>query len=137
ALRIVDEDRQRRLAEVLLDRLLARRADVGEPHAVGGEERRERMDQHLGHAERVGDETRMLAAGAAEAVEPVARHVLAALHGNLLDRVRHVLDRDADEAVGDVLRYTAVADLGGQPRKRGAYGAGVERLVLLRGEPLW
>ncbi len=61
------------------------------------------MDQHLGHAERVGDETGMLAAGAAETVERVARYVIAALNRNLLDRIGHVLDRDLDEAVGDFL----------------------------------
>ena len=98
-----DDGSERALAERLLDRLLARRANVGEPHAVGGQQRRERMDQHLGHAERVGDQAGVLAAGAAEAVERIARHVVAALHRDLLDRVRHVLDRDPDEAVGDVL----------------------------------
>src|SRR6266536_491639 len=68
------------LAERRLDRLLARRADLGQAHAVGGQQRRERMDQDFRHAERVGDQTGMLAAGAAEAVERVARHVVAALH---------------------------------------------------------
>ena len=105
-------------------------ADVGEPHAVGRQQRRERMDQHGRHAERVGDEARVLAAGAAEAVERVARHVVAALHGNLLDRVRHVLDRDLDEAVGDVLRDAAVADVARQRREGAAHRRGVERLVL-------
>jgi hypothetical protein len=37
------------------------------------------MDQHRGHAERVGDEARVLPARAAEAVERIARHVIAAL----------------------------------------------------------
>ena len=71
------------------------------------------MDQHLGHAERVGDEAGVLAAGAAEAVQRIAGHVVAALHRNLLDRVRHVLDRDLDEAVGDLLGRFA-ADLFGE-----------------------
>ena len=71
------------------------------------------MDQHGGHAERVGNEAGMLAAGAAEAVERIARHVIAALDRNLLDRVGHVLDRDLDEAVGDLFgRFPA--DLFGQ-----------------------
>ena len=72
---------------------------------------RERMDQHACHAERIGDQAGMLAAGAAEAVERIAGDVIAALHGDLLDRVRHVLDRDAEEAVGDFLGRAAVADL--------------------------
>ena len=76
------------------------------------------MDQHRRHAERVGDQAGVLAAGAAEAVERVARHVVAALHRDLLDRVRHVLDGDLDEAVGDLLGRAAVADLARERRER-------------------
>src|SRR6185437_11902467 len=45
----------------------------------------------------------MLATGPAEAIERVARDVIPALHGNLLDRVRHVFDRDLDESISDLL----------------------------------
>ncbi len=90
------------------------------------------MDQHGRHAERVGDEAGMLAAGAAEAVERVARDVVAALHGNLLDRVRHVFDRDPDEAVGNLLRRAAVADFFRQFGEGCADCVGIERLVLRR-----
>jgi len=88
------------------------------------------MNEHAGHAERVGDQAGVLAAGAAEAIERVARHVIAALHRNLLDRIRHVLDRDLDEAVGDLFAAAAAAD---HLRHRGegrAHRVGVERLVL-------
>ena len=37
------------------------------------------MDQHLGHAERVGNETGMLAAGSAEAMQHVTGDVVTAL----------------------------------------------------------
>ncbi len=117
-----------------LDRLLPRRADVGEPHAVGRQQRRERVDQHLGHAQRVGDQAGVLAAGAAEAVERVAGHVVAALHRDLLDRVGHVLDRDLDEAVGDLFGLTAVADFLRQIGEGVAHGVRVERQVLRRAE---
>ena len=126
---------QRLRAEALLDRLLARGADVGEAHAVGRQQRRERVDQHLGHAERVGDQAGVLAAGAAEAVERIAGDVVAALHGDLLDRIGHVLDRDLDEAVGDLFRRFA-ADLFRQLRERLLHRVGVERLVLLGPENL-
>ena len=46
------------------------------------------------HAERIGDEAGMLPAGAAEAVQRIARDVVAALDRDLLDRIGHVLDRD-------------------------------------------
>ena len=45
----------------------------------------------------------VLTAGAAEAAQREARDVVAALHGDLLDRVRHALDGDADEARCEVL----------------------------------
>ena len=99
------------------------------------------MDQHLGHAERVGDQAGMLAAGAAEAVERIAGHVMAALDRNLLDRIGHVLDRDLDEAVGDLFgaarpAWALLVHLASQRGEAGAHGVGVERLVLLRPENL-
>src|SRR6201984_87202 len=78
----------------------------------------------------------MLAAGAAEAVERVARYVVTALHRDFLDRVRHVLDRDLDEAVGDVFARAAIADLAGELGKSRAHPVGVERQLLLRTENL-
>src|SRR5262245_34198246 len=66
--------------EWLFDRVRARGADVGGADAVGGEEGREGMAQHFGHAERVVNETGMLPAGPAETIERVPRHVVAALH---------------------------------------------------------
>src|SRR5260370_36888388 len=95
------------------------------------------MDQDFGHAERVGDQTCMLAPGAAEAIERIAGHVVAALHRDFLDGVRHVLDRDLDEAVGRLFGRAAVADLPRKRREGRAYGLGVERLVLARSENLW
>ncbi len=89
------------------------------------------MDQHPRHAERVGDETGVLPAGPAEAVERVVGHVVAALHRDLLDRIGHVLDRDLDEAVGDLLSTAAVADLRRELGEAGAHRLGVERQVLL------
>ena len=93
----------------LLDRLLAQRAHVGEAHAVGREHAGERMDEHARHAERVGDEARVLPARAAEAAQRVFGDVVAALHRDVLDRVGHVVDRDAQEALGDLLGRCALA----------------------------
>ncbi len=93
------------------------------------------MDQHLGHAERVGDQAGVLAAGAAEAVQRIAGDVVAALHRDFLDRVRHVLDRDLDEAVGDLL-WRFAADLLGQFGEGLFHRLGVERLVLVGAENL-
>src|SRR5580692_2000646 len=95
------------------------------------------MNEHAGHAERVGDQAGVLAAGAAEAIERIAGHVVAALDRDFLDRVRHVLDRDPDEAVGDLLAGAAVTDPFGERRKTLAYRVGVKRLLLSRSEYFW
>src|ERR1700686_5784656 len=55
------------------------------------------MDEDASHTERIGYEARMLTTRAAKTRERVFRHVVAALHGDLLDRVRHVLDSDLQE----------------------------------------
>ena len=57
------------------------------------------MDHHLADAERVGDQAGMLAAGAAETLQRVAGHVVAARDRDLLDRIGHVVDRDRGEAL--------------------------------------
>src|SRR5262249_29501074 len=79
----------------------------------------------------------MLAAGAAEAIERVARDVVAALHGDLLDRVGHVLDRDLDESVGDLLRGSSVSNVARQRREGGTHLRVAERLILAGAENFW
>ena len=76
----------------------------------------------------------MLAAGAAEAIEQILRHVVAALDGDLLDGVGHVFHGDGDEALGNGFRAPAVADFPRQCRKLLAHDVGVERLVLTGAE---
>src|SRR6478735_9957924 len=94
------------------------------------------MHEHASHSESVGDQTCMLASGAAEAVERVARDVIPALHGNLLDRVRHVFDRDLDESISDLFGLAAT-DLLRKVGERIAHRVRVEREVLCRTENLW
>ena len=80
------------------------------------------MDEHARHAERVGDEARVLAARAAEAAQRVLGDVVAALDRDVLDRVRHVRDGDLEETVGDLPRAcarcpVARGDVGGERRE--------------------
>ena len=77
----------------------------------------------------VGDQACVLATGAAEAIERVAGDVIAALHGNLLDRVRHILDRDLDKSVGNLFSLAA-ADLLRKLGERIAHCVRVEREIL-------
>ena len=86
-----------------LARHLPRRADRGEAHAIGREQARIGVDEDFGHAEMIGHEAGVLATCTAEAVECIARHVIAALDRDLLDRVRHVHHGDGDEAISDFL----------------------------------
>ena len=100
---------------------------VRQAHAIGAEHSCERVDHDLADAQRVGDQARMLAARAAEALQRVAGHVVAAGDRDLLDRTRHVVDRDPDEPLGDVARI--------HPGARGDFlaprqrGGNVDRLV--------
>ena len=52
-----------------LDRLLAHRALVGQAHAVGRQHAGQRMHEHARHAQRIGHQAGVLAAGAAEALQ--------------------------------------------------------------------
>ena len=88
------------------------------------------------HAERVGDQAGVLARGAAEAGERVLGDVVAALHGDLLDGVRHVLDRDADAAGGErggVVLRAGAADSAASAANCSAHDVRIERLIAARG----
>ena len=136
------ERRRPRVVEPGLHRPVAERPHVGEPHAVGGEHARERMDHDPGHAERVRDEAGVLAARPAEAVEGVAGHVVAPANRDGLDRVRHVVHRDAQEPLRDLDRgrrraaraCRARRDLGRERFEPGLHRPAVEGLVLPRPE---
>ncbi len=138
---LVEDARERvhgAVFETGLDRALAHRPDVRQAHAIGGENACKGVDQDLGHAERVGDEAGMLAAGTAETVQGVAGDVVAPLHRDFLDRVRHVLDRDLQIAVGDLDRTSAIAggvvNLLCQRLELLVHRRGVKRRVLMRTE---
>ncbi len=94
------------------------------------------MDEHGRDRQRVGDVAGVLAAGAAEAIERVARDVIAARDRNLLDRLGHLGDRDGEESVGDRLRLPPVADLARQGLEALAHDLLIERLVAARAEHL-
>ena len=119
--------------EARLDGLLAHREHVRQADPVRGEHARERVDQHARHAESVGDRAGVLAAGAAERGQHVPGDVVAALHRDLLDRVRHVRRRDLQEAGGHLLRPAIVAGLGrdrrGELAEQAAGHRRVQRLV--------
>ena len=123
-----------RRVELRLHRALAHRRLVGKPHAVGREHSRVRMDEDARHAERIGDEARVLAGGAAEAVERIARHVVAALHRDLLDRVRHVADRDLHVALRHRLGAAAIANRTSQLLELARHDPRVQRLLAVRPE---
>ena len=110
-----------------LQRLLAHQVLVGQAHAVGRQHAGQRVHQHAVHAQRIGHRAGVLAAGAAKALQRVARHVVAARHADLLDGAGHLLHGDLDEAVRHVLGRAAggLRHLG----KAGANHLGIQRLV--------
>jgi hypothetical protein len=110
-----------------LDSGLARGGLVGQAHAVGRQHAGEGMDQHPPHGELVGDETGVLAAGAAKALQGEVGGVLAPIQGHALDGRGHVGDGDRQEALGHVTRIAA--DLGGEGGEFPGDRLGIERLV--------
>ncbi len=134
------EPRHQQVVELGLDRALAQRAHVREPHAVGREHARQGMHEHALEAQRVRDPAGVLPRGAAEAAQHVARDLVAALDRDLLDRVRHVVDRDREAAVRDLLGGARNAgrgpDLLGERREALAHHPAIERLVGVRPEHL-
>ena len=96
-----------------LDGLLAHGDDVGQPDPVRGQHAGQRVDEHPGHAQRVGDRAGVLPARAAEHVQDVLGDVVAALHRDLLDRVGHVRHGDLGEPGRDLLRAAGVAGVRG------------------------
>ena len=116
-------------AKRLLDPLPALGGDVGKPHAVGRKQRRKGVDQHSRDRQRVGDVAGVLAAGAAEAVERVAGHVISARDRDGLDRLGHLGDRNRQKSIGDRLLAPPVADLARQRRETLAHDRRVARLV--------
>ena len=115
------------------ERSLPHRAPVGERDAPGGEDARERMDQHLGHPQRVGDQAGVLPARTPEAHQRVGRRIVAARDRHRLDRVRHARHRDRDQPLRRGERVGAGARRGPhliQERiEPGSRGFAVERPV--------
>jgi hypothetical protein len=92
-----------------LDRRLAQGPQVGQPHAVGRQHPRERVDHHLGHAQGVGHQAGVLAARPAEAGQDILGDVVAALDRDLPHGLGHVLHGDGHEALGDLDRRHGLA----------------------------
>src|SRR5436190_5057397 len=67
------------------------------------------MYEHARHCKRISNEAGVLSRCAAKAAQRVFGNIMAALHGNLFNRVRHVAHRDVYIAFGDLLRSAVVA----------------------------
>ena len=92
------------------------------------------MDEDALHPERIGDLARMLPTGAAETDERVAGDVMASRDRDLADRGPHVVHRDFQKAVGDVLKALFASNNVGDFLQACARCVPVERLVTARAE---
>ncbi len=119
------------------DRAMLHDARLREFHAISGQKSRQRMDEYLGHIERIGYETGMLTAGATKTAEHVTPHIVTLCDGDLADRVRHVLDGDTDETVRNGLSAPAITGLARQRVESFAHSAFIERLVATASEDRW
>ena len=116
-----------RIPQWLHQPLLARCRDPGQPDAIGRQQPRQRVDQHLFHPQRISDQTGMLPPRPAKAVQQIAGHVMAALDRDLLDRIGHVFDGNADEPFGGLFGGFVCRKAGKAP----FHGGPVQRLVLI------
>src|SRR5437667_9058190 len=94
------------------------------------------MNENARHGERVGDQAGVLAGRAAEAAQRVAGDVVAALHRDVLDRVRHVADRDLDEPFCDLFGGAVITNLLYQNRELLLYDRLIKLLAAVSPENL-
>ena len=72
-------------------------ANIRQTHAKCGQYPRKGMDKNPLHSQRIGDQTRMLPARTAKTLQRVLGDIVAALHRNFLDRIRHVFHSNAQK----------------------------------------
>ena len=127
----------RRLQPVIvqcnLKRGFPRRLDLRQADAIGGEDAAEGVDQHGFHGQRLGHAADDLTGRAAKSGQRIVRGLHALRQRDVLDRLRHILHGDGEEALGGRFRPVCF-HLRGKARQRLAGGLGVERLVLVRAE---
>ena len=90
--------------ERLFDLTLAQRPHVCQTHPIGRQHPGKGMQKDGLHAQRVRDQTGVLAGGPTKAVQGIFRHIVAALDGDFLDGIRHIFYGDAQKAGGYSLR---------------------------------
>ena len=120
---------------VMLD--LAQGAYFGKPHAIGRQDPGIGVDEHTTHTQGVGNQAGMLPTRAAEALQGIAGHIMAALDADFLDRIGHVVHGDAQEAGSHVFRAARrgagfAGDLCGECFEPGADGNEVELFIAIR-----
>jgi len=133
--RLEPRERQTKIHVERLDPArLTDRLDVGQPDAVRRQHARQRMHQDARHPQRVGDRAGMLSASAAKTGHRVQRHIMPARDRDLADRGGHIVDRDGDEPLGDLLDAAAVANRVGNLPQPCARCLDVDRLVAVLAE---
>ena len=99
------------------------------------------MYEHGLHAQFISDQARMLSAGAAKALQRELGGVVSLLHRDLLDRVRHVRHRDAQEALSDVAGVAALpgrlGDLLGHFPEACTHDISIQWLAAIRSKDRW
>ena len=93
-----DQSRDQLRGQCPLQGLLLEQPCLRQAHAIGGQHARQGVDEDSRHPQGIGHGAGMLAAGATEAAQGVGGDVVAALGGDVLDGVGHVLHGDAQEA---------------------------------------
>ena len=95
---------QQCVREPLLDRRLLERAYIRQSHSIGRQDTGQRMDVDPLHAKRVGHHAGMLSRRAAKAGQRIFGDVVATLHTDVLNRIGHIFNGDAQKTSGNGFR---------------------------------
>ena len=98
------ERAQKIIRKSLLDRRLLERAYIRQSHSIGRQDTGQRMDVDPLHAKRVGHHAGMLSRRAAKAGQRIFGDVVAALHTDVLNRIGHIFNGDAQKTSGNGFR---------------------------------
>ena len=95
---------QCRLVERAFQLHFPQRPDIGETHAIGGENPGKRMQKDTAHPQGIGHHTGMLTAGTAKTIQGILGYIVPALDGYFFDGIGHVFHGNAQKTFSHLLR---------------------------------
>ena len=144
-IKLPHQARHHPLVKPCLDRPLAQRPYISQPHAIGGQHPGKGMHQNDIHPQNISNQTGMLPPRTAKTLQRIIGHIIAPLYRDFLDRVRHILNGDPQKPVGNLLGAAGSTgrcrDLGGKAGEFLAHHLCIQLFILVRakyrGKEIW